>query len=205
MARLFAHADILELAEFSTSPVVNGLTDYNHPCQIMADALTMLETVGRVDDTKVVYVGDGNNIAHSWARLAARFRVDVVIACPKGYEPDPATVAAANAAGVGTVSVSHAPMEAVKGADVVYTDVWASMGQKAEAAERIARFKGFQVDEAMMAAAGPQAWFQHCLPAERGDETTDAVVESARSVVFQEAENRMHAQNAIMLHCLGLA
>ena len=114
-------------------------------------------------------------------------------------------MAAANAAGVGTVSVSHAPMEAVKGADVVYTDVWASMGQKAEAAERIARFKGFQVDEAMMAAAGPQAWFQHCLPAERGVETTDAVVESARSVVFQEAENRMHAQNAIMLHCLGLA
>jgi ornithine carbamoyltransferase len=204
MARLFAHSDLLELADYSTSPVVNGLTDYNHPCQIMADALTMLETVGRLDGTKVVYVGDGNNIAHSWIRLAARYAVDVVIACPEGYEPDAATVAAANAAGVGSVTISHEPKTAVAGADVVYTDVWASMGQKEEAAERFRRFQGFQVDEAMMAAAGPQAWFQHCLPAERGVETTDAVVESPRSVVFQEAENRMHAQNAILLHCMGV-
>jgi ornithine carbamoyltransferase len=205
MARLFAHADLLELATFSDVPVINGLTDYNHPCQIMADALTMVETVGRVDGTKVVYVGDGNNITHSWIRLAGRYALDFVCACPPGYEPDAATVAAANAAGVGRVSVSHEPMDAVRGADVVYTDVWASMGQKAEAAERRARFQGFCVDEAMMAAAGPQAWFQHCLPAERGVETTDGVVESPRSVVFQEAENRMHAQNAIMLHCMGLA
>jgi ornithine carbamoyltransferase len=205
MARLFAHADLLELAQYSSSPVINGLTDYNHPCQIMADALTMLETVGRLDGTKVVYVGDGNNIAHSWIRLAARYDMDVVIACPAGYEPDAATVAAANAAGVGRVTVSHEPMAAVAGADVVYTDVWASMGQKEEAAERRKRFQGFQVNEAMMAAAGPQAYFQHCLPAERGVETTDGVVESPRSVVFQEAENRMHAQNAVMLHCLGVA
>lgn len=204
MARLFAHADLLELAHYSASPVVNGLTDYNHPCQIMADALTMLETVGRLDGTKVVYVGDGNNIAHSWIRLAARYAVDVVIACPPGYEPDAATVAAANAAGAGRVTISHEPKAAVAGADVVYTDVWASMGQKEEAAERFKRFQGFQVDEAMMAAAGPQAWFQHCLPAERGVETTDGVVESPRSVVFQEAENRMHAQNAILLHCMGI-
>ena len=236
MARLFAHSDLLELANFSSSPVINGLTDYNHPCQIMADALTMVETVGRVDNTKVVYVGDGNNITHSWIRLASRYAIDFICACPEGYEPDAATVAAANAAGVGKVTVSHDPMEAVKGADVVYTDVWASMGQKAEAKERMKRFQGFCVDEKMMAAAGPQAWFQHCLPAERGVETTDGVVESARSVVFQEAENRMHAQvrrmdgwremgwlggvsaslfshtslfttpqNAIMLHCMGLA
>jgi ornithine carbamoyltransferase len=205
MARLFAHSDLLELANFSDSPVINGLTDYNHPCQIMADALTMMETVGRVDGTKVVYVGDGNNITHSWIRLCARYAIDFVCACPPGYEPDPATVAAANASGVGRVTISHEPMEAVRGADVVYTDVWASMGQKAEAAERMQRFQGFCVDEAMMAAAGPQAWFQHCLPAERGVETTDGVVEGARSVVFQEAENRMHAQNAIMLHCMGLA
>jgi len=186
MARLFAHSDILELADFSSSPVVNGLTDYNHPCQIMADALTMLETVGKIDGTKVVYVGDGNNIAHSWIRLAARYDFDFVCACPRGFEPDPATVALANAAaGRERVTISHEPMEAVKGADVVYTDVWASMGQKDEAAARRERFKGFQVNEAMMAAAGPQAWLQHCLPAERGVETTDAVVESARSVVFQ--------------------
>jgi ornithine carbamoyltransferase len=194
MARLFAHSDLLELANYSDSPVINGLTDYNHPCQIMADALTMMETVGRVDDTKVVYVGDGNNITHSWIRLAARYSLDFVCACPPGYEPDAATVAAANAAGVGRVTISHDPREAVKGADVVYTDVWASMGQKAEAAERMKKFQGFCVDEALMAAAGPQAWFQHCLPAERGVETTDGVVESPRSVVFQEAENRMHAQ-----------
>jgi ornithine carbamoyltransferase len=194
MARLFAHSDLLELANYSDSPVINGLTDYNHPCQIMADALTMMETVGRVDDTKVVYVGDGNNITHSWIRLAARYSLDFVCACPPGYEPDAATVTAANAAGVGRVTISHDPREAVKGADVVYTDVWASMGQKAEAAERMKKFQGFCVDEALMAAAGPQAWFQHCLPAERGVETTDGVVESPRSVVFQEAENRMHAQ-----------
>ena len=252
MARLFAHADILELARYSSSPVVNGLTDYNHPCQIMADALTMLETVGKIDGTKVVYVGDGNNIAHSWIRLAARlvfflfslfslfsfflsfvlssprffshperylqilnfksqknlnrYDFDFVCACPRGFEPDPLTVALANAAaGRERVSISHEPMEAVKGADVVYTDVWASMGQKDEAAARRERFKGFQVNEEMMKQAGPQAWFQHCLPAERGVETTDGVVESERSVVFQEAENRMHAQCAVLLHCLGMA
>ena len=135
-----------------------------------------------------------------------RYDFDFVCACPRGFEPDPLTVAAANAAaGRERVTVSHEPMEAVKGADVVYTDVWASMGQKDEAAARRERFKGFQVNEEMMRQAGPQAFFQHCLPAERGVETTDAVVESARSVVFQEAENRMHAQCAVLLHCLDKA
>ncbi|KAK9846421.1 hypothetical protein WJX81_003490 [Elliptochloris bilobata] len=205
MARLFAHDDILELAQFSKVPVINGLTDYNHPCQIMADALTMLECKGRIEGTKVTYVGDGNNIVHSWIRLAAKFDFEFVCACPEGFEPDAATVELANAAGAGRVSVSHDPFEAVQGADVVYTDVWASMGQKEEAEERKRRFAGFQVNEELMAAAGPQALFLHCLPAERGIETTDAVVEGSQSVVFQEAENRMHAQNGVLLHALGLA
>ena len=135
-----------------------------------------------------------------------RYDFDFVCACPRGFEPDPLTVAAANAAaGRERVTISHEPMEAVKGADVIYTDVWASMGQKDEAAARRERFKGFQVNEEMMKQAGPQAWFQHCLPAERGVETTDAVVEGKRSVVFQEAENRMHAQCAVLLHCLDKA
>ncbi|KAK9823522.1 hypothetical protein WJX72_003367 [[Myrmecia] bisecta] len=204
MARLFAHDDILELAEFSCSPVVNGLTDYNHPCQIMADALTIWEELGRLEGTKVVYVGDGNNIVHSWIRLAAKFPFEFVCACPEGFEPDPATVELANRAGA-AVSISHDPMDAVRNADVIYTDVWASMGQKEEAAERKKRFQGFQVNEKMMGNAGKGAIFMHCLPAERGIETTDAVVEAPNSVVFSQAENRMHAQNGIMLHCLGLA
>jgi ornithine carbamoyltransferase len=205
MARLFAHQDLIDLAQHADVPVVNGLTDYNHPCQIMADILTVREHVGRAEDVKIVYVGDGNNIVHSWLRLAARLKIDFVCACPPGYEPDAATMAAAAAAGVGAVSVCHDPLEAVRGADVVYTDVWASMGQKEEAAERRRAFAGFEVDAAMMAAAGAQARFMHCLPAERGVECSDAVVESPASIVFDQAENRMHAQNAVMLHCLGLA
>lgn len=205
MARLFAHEDILELAEFSSSPVINGLTDYNHPCQIMADILTVKEHIGRYEDVKVVYVGDGNNIVHSWLRLAAVFKMDFVCACPKGFEPDKATMALAQAAGVSTISVNHDPFDAVKGADVVYTDVWASMGQKDEADYRRQRFQGFQVNEDLMKAAGPQAKFMHCLPAERGIECTDGVVEGASSIIFDQAENRMHAQNGIMLHAMGMA
>ena len=198
MARLFDHQDIMTLAEYSDSPVVNGLTDYNHPCQIMADIMTIKEHVGRYEDLKVVYVGDGNNIVHSWMRLAARFRLDFVCACPEGFDPDPVTTELARAGG-------HDPFEAVKGADIIYTDVWASMGQKEEAEIRKQKFQGFQVNEAMMAAAGPQCKFMHCLPAERGIECTDGVVESAASIVFDQAENRMHAQNGVMIHAMGCA
>lgn len=205
MARLFDHQDIIDLAEFSSSPVINGLTDYNHPCQIMADILTVREHIGRYEDVKIVYVGDGNNIVHSWLRLAAKLKMDFICACPKGFEPDAATVELARAAGVSTITISHDPMEAVKGADIVYTDVWASMGQKEEAEIRKQKFQGFQVNEAMMAAAGPQAKFMHCLPAERGIECTDGVVESEASIVFDQAENRMHAQNGVMVHAMGLA
>eukprot|EP01018_Ginkgo_biloba_P023171 Gb_36112 [translate_table: standard] len=204
MARVFAHQDILDLAKYSSVPVINGLTDYNHPCQIMADALTIIEHVGRLEGIKVVYVGDGNNIVHSWLLFASVVPLHFVCACPKGFEPDPATVERARNAGISKIEITNDPKEAVRGADIVYSDVWASMGQKDEAAYRFERFKGFQVNEAMMSLADPKAFFMHCLPAERGVEVTDGVIEAPNSIVFPQAENRMHAQNAIMLHVLGL-
>mmetsp|Transcript_11106 Transcript_11106/g.20082 ORF Transcript_11106/g.20082 Transcript_11106/m.20082 type:complete len:369 (-) Transcript_11106:308-1414(-) len=205
MARLFAHSDLLELAEYSKVPVINGLTDFNHPCQLMADALTIIECRGALDGLKVVYVGDGNNMVHSWLELARVIPFEFVCCCPKGYEPDPTAVQKTKEVGLSTVSISNDVKEAVKGADVIYTDVWASMGQKEELEVREKAFVGFQVNEDVMKATGkPDTLFLHCLPAERGRETTDGVMESKNSVVFQEAENRMHAQNAVILHCLGL-
>jgi len=203
MARLFQHEHILEMANYADVPVINGLTDYNHPCQIMADLFTIREHKKRLNDLKIVYVGDGNNIVHSWLHLARRLPLHFVCVCPEGYLPDEETVTATRAAGISKIDISHDPTIAVKGADIVYTDVWASMGQKQEAAERAARFAGFQVNAQLMAAAGDKALFMHCLPAERDVETTDAVMESEASIVFDQAENRMHAQNAIMLKVTG--
>lgn len=203
MARLFEHAHILELAEYASVPVINALTDYNHPCQIMADIFTIWEKRGHLDDLKVVYVGDGNNIVHSWLRLATRLPMEFVCACPEIYSPDSATVDLARQAGGSRIAIEHDPLQAVRKADVVYTDVWASMGKKHELEERKRHFAGFQINEALMAAAGPNAYFMHCLPAQRGIEVTDAVMESPASVVFDEAENRMHVQNAIMLFLTG--
>ncbi|KAJ6797120.1 ornithine carbamoyltransferase, chloroplastic [Iris pallida] len=204
MARVFAHQDILDLAKYASVPVVNGLTDYNHPVQIMADALTIIEHIGKLEGTKVVYVGDGNNIVHSWLLLASVIPFHFVCACPKGFEPDEKTIEKARSTGISKIEISYDPKEAVKGADVVYSDVWASMGQKEEASYRKQQFQGFQVDEALMEMAGPKAYFMHCLPAERGVEVTDGVIEAPNSIVFPQAENRMHAQNAIMLHLFGL-
>jgi len=205
MARLFAHAHILELAEYATVPVINALTDYNHPCQILADIFTIREARGHLEDLKIAYVGDGNNIVHSWLRLAVRLRLHFVCACPERYTPDEATLKLAREAGRSMIEVLHDPLAAVRTADVVYTDVWASMGQKEELEERKRHFQKFQVNEALMAAAKPQALFMHCLPAERGLEVTDAVMESPASIVFAQAENRMHVQNAVMLFVAGLA
>jgi ornithine carbamoyltransferase len=205
MARLFEHAHVLELAEFASVPVINGLTDYNHPCQIMADMFTILEHRCHLNDLKVVYVGDGNNIVHSWLRLAQRLPFHFVCACPEGYSPDAQTIADAEQAGLSQIEISHDPQRSVKDADIVYTDVWASMGQKDQAKERKKRFQGFQVNEALMAATGKESLFMHCLPAERGVETTDGVLESKTSIIFDEAENRMHAQNAILLKICGKA
>ena len=204
MARLYAHADILELAEHSSVPVINGLTDFNHPCQIVADALTVEEVLGSIEGKKVVYVGDGNNIVASWLELAMLLPFDFVCACPKGYEPDMDLVAKVQSSGAGTATVVTDPTEGVKDADVVYADVWASMGQKEEADERARIFAPYQVNEALMAATGKESSiFLHCLPAERGKETTDGVLESSQSYIFQQAENRMHAQNALMVYCMG--
>ena len=199
MARLFDHKHILELAEYSDSTVVNGLTDYNHPCQIMADILTVWEHRGNLDDMKITYMGDGNNIVHSWLQLASKFPMHFVCCSPSGFEPDNKTVKMVEESGISTFELSHDPKSAVHGADVVYTDVWASMGQKEEAAERERIFADFQVNETLMDNTGNDTLFMHCLPAERGREVTDGVMEADYSIVFDEAENRMHAQNAIMV------
>ena len=203
MARLFDHAHILELAEHATIPVINGLTDYNHPCQIMADIFTIQEHLPGQEKVKVVYLGDGNNIVHSWLRLAMRLPLHFSCCCPQGYEPDADTVAEARKAGISTVEVLHDPQTAVADADVIYTDVWASMGQKDEAEAREKVFAPYQVNKELMDATGRETLFMHCLPAERGREVTDAVMEADYSIVFDQAENRMHVQNAIMAWLVG--
>jgi ornithine carbamoyltransferase len=204
MARLYAHSDILELARYSDVPVINGLTDFNHPCQIVADALTAEEVLpdGSLEGKRVVYVGDGNNIVNSWLELACILKFDFCCACPEGYEPDAGLMEAVAKSGMGTAEIVNDPIAAVAGADVVYADVWASMGQKEEALAREKIFAPYQVNEKLMAATGKDGTiFLHCLPAERGRETTDGVMESAQSEVFRQSENRMHAQNAIMVFC----
>ena len=203
MARLFDHQHILELAEYSEIPVINGLTNYNHPCQIMADIFTIWEHREYLDDLKITYVGDGNNVVHSWIHLAERFPMKFICACPEGYEPNNEVVQRCNKVGLSSVEVLHDPVAAVKSADVVYADVWASMGQKAEVEEREKAFKQFQVNEELMAATGKHTLFMHCLPAERGREVTDGVMESDASIVFDQAENRLHVQNSIMVKLAG--
>ncbi len=205
MARLFAHSDIEELAEYSDVPVVNGLTDYNHPCQIMCDAFTILEHKGTLDNLKIVYVGDGNNIAHSWINFAARVPIHLVICSPRDYQPDPDTLHRANDAGISKIELISDPIAAVTDADIVYTDVWASMGQEAEAAERKKIFMPYQLNTTLMSHAKDDALVMHCLPAHRGDEITDEVMEGKQSIVFDEAENRMHVQKAIMVKLAGKA
>jgi len=199
MARLFDHEHIIELAEHSTIPVVNGLTDYNHPCQIMADIFTVWEHLENIENAKIVYMGDGNNIVHSWLHLAMRFPLNFVCCCPEGYEPNKDLVKEAKNAGISTIEITHDPKSAVKNADVIYTDVWASMGQKDEAKAREKIFKDYQVNETLMEMTGKNTLFMHCLPAERDREVTDGVMESDNSIVFDQAENRMHVQNAIMI------
>lgn len=203
MARLFDHTHIMDLARFATVPVINGLTDYNHPCQVMADVLTIKEKRGSLDGLKVAYIGDGNNVVHSWLRMASRLPMHFVCACPLNYPPDEATLEMARQNKQSMVEVINDPYIAVKDADVVYTDVWASMGKKHELTERKRHFKGFTVTMELMAKAKPTALFMHCLPAQRGLEVTDEVMESPASVIFQQAENRMHMQNAIMLKLAG--
>ena len=200
MARLFDHDHILELAEYSTIPVINGLTDYNHPCQIMTDIFTIWEHLGAIDNPKIVYMGDGNNIVHSWLHLAMRLPINFVCCCPEDYRPNQNTIDKAVDAGISKINISHNPTEAIANADIVYTDVWASMGQKDEAIEREKIFSNFQVNESLIENSGKNTLFMHCLPAERDREVTDGVMEADYSIVFDQAENRMHIQNAIMVY-----
>ena len=199
MARLFAHSDIVELTKYSRVPVINGLTDYNHPCQIMADAFTVLEHLGRVDNIKITYLGDGNNVANSWMNFAFRIPIHLAICTPRNYEPDSETLARAQKASISEIEILNDPQKAVKNADIVYTDVWASMGQEAEAETRKKIFAPYQVNSELLAQAKSSVKVMHCLPAHRGDEITDAVIDGPHSIVFDEAENRMHVQKAIMV------
>ena len=199
MARVFSHKDILDFETHATVPVINGLTDYNHPCQILTDMFTVWEQKkDTFDNLKIVYVGDGNNIVNSWMRLAAILPFEFVCVCPEGYAPDGDTMKFANDASISNVSVSHS-LDAVQNADVIYTDVWASMGQKEEIDERIKIFSPFQVNSELAKNAKDDYLFMHCLPAERGREVTDNVIDSDNSIVFEQAENRLHIQNAIMV------
>ena len=205
MIRTFAHDIVERMAEWASVPVINGLTDFSHPCQAMADFLTILEHRGRLEGLKVAYVGDSNNVSNSLMFAAARFGSRIAIGSPEGYQPKADVVQWTRSEGAKTGStllVTSDPAEAVEGADVVYTDTWASMGQEAEAHARKAVFRPFQVNAELFARAKPDALFMHCLPAHRGEEVTDQVIDSPNSVVFDEAENRLHAQKAIMLEMM---
>ncbi|CAD5243960.1 ornithine carbamoyltransferase [Thermococcus camini] len=206
MARVYAHRDVEDLAKYASVPVINGLSDFSHPCQALADYQTILEKKGRIAGLKIVYVGDGNNVAHSLMIAGTKLGANVVVATPEGYEPDKRVIkwAEQNAAeSDGSFELLHDPVQAVKDADVIYTDVWASMGQEAEAEERRKIFQPFQVNRDLVKHAKPDYIFMHCLPAHRGEEVTDDVVDSPNSVVFDEAENRLHAQKAVMALVMG--
>ena len=205
MIRTFAHDIVEEMARHANVPVINGLTDYSHPCQALADYLTILEVKGQISGMKIAYIGDGNNVARSLMFAGAQLGAEVWIATPPGYEPDGEAVAWTSehaAATDASCTITHDPHLAVAGADVIYTDVWTSMGQEAEAAARHKAFEPYQVNAKLFAKAKPDAMFLHCLPAHRGDEVTDDVIDSPRSFVFQQAENRLHVQKAIMLELM---
>jgi ornithine carbamoyltransferase len=206
MARVFGHDIVVGLARHATVPVVNALSDREHPCQILADLETIQERKGRFEGLKCVFVGDGNNVAQSLLYGGALLGMSVTVACPAGYEPDPGIVADAAALGVSTgaaICVSNDLKGAAKGADVLYTDVWASMGQEAEASKRKHDFEGWQIDGALMAVAKPDAVILHCLPAHYGEEIDYATSRTPNSAIFDQAENRLHAQKALMVHLMG--
>ncbi|HEY8552177.1 MAG TPA: ornithine carbamoyltransferase [Thermaerobacter sp.] len=206
MVRAYSHATVEELAEAASIPVINGLTDLYHPCQIMADLLTIREHRGRLRGVTVAYVGDSNNVAHTWLLGAALLGLNLRLACPPGFEPRPEVLALAQdlARDTGaTIRVLHDPVAAVRGAEVVYTDVWTSMGQEGEEEERRRVFAPYQVNARLVAHAAPDFIFMHCLPAHRGEEVTDEVLDGPHSVVLDQAENRLHAQKAILLALLG--
>lgn len=201
MIRTYAQDDVEELAQWASIPLINGLTDYVHPTQAIADMLTVEEHKGRLAGLKLAFIGDGNNVCHSLLEICARVGMSMTAACPAGYKPDAEVVKNAQTAGAkngATIEVVDDPLEAVREADVVYTDVWASMGQEQEQAKRAAAFANYLVSDELLSHADPGVIVEHCLPAHRGEEITEEVIEGPRSVVFDEAENRLHAHKAIM-------
>ncbi len=205
VVRTFDHNDVVELAQWASIPIINGLTDLLHPCQVLSDLLTIKENRGSLDDLRVAWVGDGNNMAHSWMHAAGRLGFTLYLSCPQNYWPDAALLYKVQESGGGKIVFCPDPREAVSRADVINTDVWASMGQESEAESRRAVFRPFQVNEALLEAAPAHAVVMHCLPAHRGEEITDAVLEGPRSIVFDQAENRMHFQAALLVRLLGRA
>jgi len=201
MARVFAHQTILDLVKYSKVPVINGLSDFTHPCQGLADLFTICEKKGRLSGLKLAYVGDGNNVAHSLLYGCSKVGMDITLACPKGYEPDPEVVSKAKEEGKRTgcrVKVTKDPKEAVREADIIYTDVWTSMGKEKEHEKRVKIFKPYQVNAKLVKEAKEDYIFMHCLPAHRGEEVTDKVADSKNSVIFDQAENRLHTQKALL-------
>ncbi|HUL03127.1 MAG TPA: ornithine carbamoyltransferase [Gemmatimonadales bacterium] len=203
MIRTFDHAEVEEMARAAQVPVINGLTDLMHPCQVLADLFTMRETLGGWEGKRVAWVGDGNNMANSWIDAAGVLGFELRLACPEGFEPDRALFDEARARPGACLTITEVPEEAVEGAHVVNTDVWASMGQEDEAESRRNAFKGYAVDAALMKLADPGAIFLHCLPAHRGEEVSADVIEGPRSRVWDQAENRLHVQKALLAKLLG--
>ncbi len=203
VARTVLHETIAGLGRAASVPVINALSDLLHPCQILADALTMQERGVLSERTKVVFIGDGNNVVNSWLEFAEKIPLHFVLACPEGYEPDAAILAQARASGVSNIEVVHDPLEAAEGAGVLYTDVWVSMGQEEEKAARQKAFQGFQINERAIKAAGPRCLIMHCLPAHRGEEITEEAMASPQSVIMDEAENRLHVQKAVMSYLVA--
>jgi ornithine carbamoyltransferase len=200
--RTFSQKVIEEMAEYASIPVINALTDLYHPCQVLADCLTLIEQKGKLDGLKIAFVGDGNNMVHSWIQAAEKLPISFAMACPKGYEPNPEIVAKAKENGA-HVTVTHSVEEAVRGVDAVYTDVWASMGQEMESQRRAKAFRDYQLNRKVVAMAKKDAVVMHCLPAHRGEEITDEVLESPQCIAFDQAENRLHVQKAVMVWLLN--
>jgi ornithine carbamoyltransferase len=197
VARTFKHTVLAELASHATVPVINGLSDLHHPCQVLADLFTLVEHRRQLDELRIVFIGDGNNLVHSWMEAATLFPFTFALACPAGYEPNTELLAECRTRGA-TIEVTPSVTDALRGADVLYTDVWTSMGQEDEAADRRRRFADYQINDEVMRHAAKDALVMHCLPAHRGEEITDAVLEGRHSIIFDQAENRLHLQKALM-------
>lgn len=206
VARTFDHGLVERLAQYATVPVINGLTNLVHPCQVLGDMYTLREKRGRLEGLRVAFIGDGNNVCNSWLYGAAKMGIHLTVACPKGYEPHRDVLAKARAeleATQASLEIIHDPMRAAKGADVVYTDVWTSMGHEEQRAKRMRDFQGFQVNQTLLKSARTDAMVMHCLPAHRGEEITDEVMDGPHSIILDQAENRLHVQKAILVKLLG--